>query len=526
MWKESKLRRVARPQHGAIFLAVIFQSLGLGGFLQAQEPPRLAFVTSATGNGDLSSWADAEGRVGLEAGDHICQVLAARAGVASSEEFVAWMSDSADDAYCRVQGLSGKRADLCGQAVLPAAAGPWVRTDGLPFAASLQAVLSPQEQVFHPLTLDETGQSRLGSAVLTATSGLGELETSACSDWSAADDQSITVGLVGGSTRAWHTGSGGVCSGGARRIACLQRGTGGPLPAFEPLSSRVAFVTSTRGTGDLGSWPAAGGAQGVVAGDAVCATRADAAGLPNPGSFKAWLSTGTPARDRFVHDGPWQRLDRVRIADSLDDLGGGALDAALNVDDTGDYLDNPIVWTGTDQFGGATGSHCAAWTSADGSLHGTVGWPTYVQFWSRTSERNCDNNGGHLYCLADVAATELTCAPGPGVLCLGAGGRFRVTVHFETATGQEGDGRTVDIGRRDSGLFYFFDPDNMEMLVKVLDGCSINQRRWVFYAATTDVGFVLTVEDLVAGVARVYQNSIGVAAPPVLDTDAFATCAP
>jgi hypothetical protein len=156
-------------------------------------------------------------------------------------------------------------------------------------------------------------------------------------------------------------------------------------------------------------------------------------------------------------------------------------------------------------------------------VQGTAGWPTYVQFWSRTSERTCDNSGGHLYCLADLPATD-GCAPGPGVLCLGAGGRFRVTVHFETATGQEGDGRTVDIGRRDSGLFYFFDPDNMEMLVKVLDGCSINQRRWVFYAATTDVGFVLTVEDLVAGVTREYQNSVGVAAPPVLDSDAFATC--
>jgi hypothetical protein len=262
----------------------------------------------------------------------------------------------------------------------------------------------------------------------------------------------------------------------------------------------------------------------VAAGDAVCASRATAAGLSNPGSFKAWLSTGTPARDRFVHDGPWQRLDRVRVADSLDDLGSGALDAALNVDDTGDYLDNPIVWTGTDTSGGATGAHCAAWTSADGSLQGTAGWPTYVQFWSRTSERLCDNTGGHLYCFADVAAAEHACVPGPGVLCLGAGGRFRVTIEFETAAGQVGDGRTVDIGRRDSGLFYFFDPDNMEMLVKVLDGCAINGHLWVFFAATTDVGFALTVEDLVAGVSRVYDNPIGVAAPPVLDSSAFATC--
>ena len=77
---------------------------------------------------------------------------------------------------------------------------------------------------------------------------------------------------------------------------------------------------------------------------------------------------------------------------------------------------------------------------------------------------------------------------------------------------------------RDSGLFYFFEPDNIEMLVKVLDGCAINGSFWVFYAATTDVGFELTVEDLVAGTSRVYTNPVGLPAAPVLDTEAFATC--
>ena len=34
--------------------------------------------------------------------------------------------------------------------------------------------------------------------------------------------------------------------------------------------SRVVFVTSVTGTGDLGSWPDAGGNIGVSAGDAIC----------------------------------------------------------------------------------------------------------------------------------------------------------------------------------------------------------------------------------------------------------------
>ena len=36
------------------------------------------------------------------------------------------------------------------------------------------------------------------------------------------------------------------------------------------------------------------------------------------------------------------------------------------------------------------------------------------------------------------------------------------------------------------------------MLIKVINGCGLNQRYWVYAAATTDVEYQLTVTDSVA----------------------------
>ena len=77
------------------------------------------------------------------------------------------------------------------------------------------------------------------------------------------------------------------------------------------------------------------------------------------------------------------------------------------------------------------------------------------------------------------------------------------------------------IGRENSGLLWFFDPDNWELLVKVLDGCAVNGHFWVFAAATTDVGTTLTVTDTVTGAIRTYGNPLGQAAAPIQDTQAF-----
>ena len=47
---------------------------------------------------------------------------------------------------------------------------------------------------------------------------------------------------------------------------------------------------------------------------------------------------------------------------------------------------------------------------------------------------------------------------------------------------------------------------------------------WVFFAATTNVQFRVTVTDTDAVLARRYSNPQGTVALPVADTQAFATC--
>jgi hypothetical protein len=58
----------------------------------------------------------------------------------------------------------------------------------------------------------------------------------------------------------------------------------------------------------------------------------------------------------------------------------------------------------------------------------------------------------------------------------------------------------------------------------VLDGCTVNQRVWVFSAATTNVEYTLTVTDTVTNLVRSYHNQANQNAAAVTDTDAFAAC--
>lgn len=114
------------------------------------------------------------------------------------------------------------------------------------------------------------------------------------------------------------------------------------------------------------------------------------------------------------------------------------------------------------------------------------------------------------------------CTPDDYTLCLG-GGRFLVDVVWESADAVD-FAKAVDIGRDDSGLFFFFSENNIEMLIKVLDGCNINGHYWVSYAATTDVGFEVLVFDTETGVQKTYVNELGTTAPPVLDLEALHVC--
>ena len=116
------------------------------------------------------------------------------------------------------------------------------------------------------------------------------------------------------------------------------------------------------------------------------------------------------------------------------------------------------------------------------------------------------------------------CVEDGTTMCLRTDQRFRVQANWRTAQGGGGPARVIPFGPTDSGLFYFFEDDNAEVLVKVLDGCAVNGHYWVFVAAATDVEYTLTVTDTQTSQDSVYTNALGTPAPAITDTTAFATC--
>jgi hypothetical protein len=102
-------------------------------------------------------------------------------------------------------------------------------------------------------------------------------------------------------------------------------------------------------------------------------------------------------------------------------------------------------------------------------------------------------------------------------LCLGE--RFRVTVAWTDHGGNSGAGHAVPL-TTDTGAFWFFGEDNLELMIKVLDGRPVNGHFWVFYGALSDVRYTLTVTDLVTGATKTYINPARQIASRA-DTEAF-----
>jgi Domain of unknown function (DUF4114) len=114
------------------------------------------------------------------------------------------------------------------------------------------------------------------------------------------------------------------------------------------------------------------------------------------------------------------------------------------------------------------------------------------------------------------------CAPDDRSLCL-HGGRFRVEAAWRTPKGTSGIAHALQL-TGDTGAFWFFQPDNLELVVKALDACNLADRFWVFAAGLTNVEVEMTVTDTLTGDVQRYDNSQRTPFAPMLDTSAFATC--
>ncbi|HEX2225023.1 MAG TPA: choice-of-anchor Q domain-containing protein, partial [Thermoanaerobaculia bacterium] len=177
---------------------------------------------------------------------------------------------------------------------------------------------------------------------------------------------------------------------------------------------------------------------------------------------------------------------------ALADNGGGVSTRAL-------LAGSPALNAGNPAAPGSGGNACAA-----------------------TDARGATRPGG---ARCDIGAFEQTtqCVNGGASLCLNDG-RFRVTAAWRTNQGQSGQGQAVRL-TDDSGYFWFFDPANVEVTLKVLDACTLTPRRfWFFASGLTNVEVTLTVTDTVTGQVKTYVNPLNRNFRPIFDTNAFATC--
>jgi streptogramin lyase len=115
------------------------------------------------------------------------------------------------------------------------------------------------------------------------------------------------------------------------------------------------------------------------------------------------------------------------------------------------------------------------------------------------------------------------CVADSASLCLSFG-RFRVQANWQIPSqGTSGQGTAVSL-TGDTGTFWFFNASNVEMIVKVLDACTLNSHKWVFAGGLTNVEVTLTVTDTQTDAVKTYVNPANTAFLPIQDTVAFGTC--
>ena len=97
--------------------------------------------------------------------------------------------------------------------------------------------------------------------------------------------------------------------------------------------------------------------------------------------------------------------------------------------------------------------------------------------------------------------------------------RFEVLARWRTEDGEGSAGMAPF--STDTGFFWFFGSDNIELVVKVLDGRPVNGHYWIFYGALSQVEYWIEVRDRLTGTVKTYYNPPGEGCGRT-DTQAFA----
>ena len=168
------------------------------------------------------------------------------------------------------------------------------------------------------------------------------------------------------------------------------------------LEANVVFVTSSPIT------PATLG--GVAVADALCNDLAMRAGLPEVGSYVAWLSTTSMhAITRLETSRGWVRPDGRPFVDRPDDLTDGRIWWPASLDEEGREVIHAVV-TGSNVTGSLQDWACGDWGTVAGAEGGEVrwGWSTDgVRRWTSTTDQPCTVSGP-IYCFGTGRVVPVT----------------------------------------------------------------------------------------------------------------------
>ena len=130
-------------------------------------------------------------------------------------------------------------------------------------------------------------------------------------------------------------------------------------------------------------------------------------------------------------------------------------------------------------------------------------------------------DGIFAYRASGMFPAVLPCVPSANAACLA--GRFKVEVSYDATPASGAGPATVVLESAKSVKFSFFDPQNIEVVLKVLDACTPPFNRWwVFAGGLTNVGVAIKVTDTKTGAVRNYASTKGTLFQPFADTNAFA----
>jgi ELWxxDGT repeat protein len=537
----------------------------------SEGPAATRKVTEIFGGGDGSN---PEGllAVGDQLYFHACDGLERTVWRSAGDEAGTASLGDVSGGYCNYYEEPDELAAAAGQVFFRKENGTLWRTDGteagtrqlqipgsvVPGLADFQGRLfvSVRQEDSHGLWASDGTQAGTQQVLeLPATSGPAELLTALGSElyFLAANRANPSE------TEVWRSDG---TAAGTRRVAVLVDIYSGGAVELARVESRVYFTGAGRlwrtdGT-SAGTAPieTLAGAEGYAAPSRLTAHQGVLYFLASAPSFRRglWRTDGTSAGTVPLRLFPDRHGTGAQIPSSLVSEGGRLY---FDADDEVHGVE-PWVSDGTpagtalvrDVFPGAGSSWPAAFAAAGGRIffaarddgHGVELWQSdgteagtrlvedIVSMGSSYPEQ-LTATGNRLFFTADDGFTgrelwafpldETGCQPSARGLCLGGevGGRFRVEAEWKDFQGRTGHGQAVAI-TADTGYFWFFDPANAEVIVKVLDGGGLNGHRWVFYGALSNVEYTLTVTDTQTGLTRRYFNPMSQLAS-VADTTAF-----